>query len=237
MVNSTGGAAIVSESFHIKGVEGVTELSVRTSSIDPELLKQIEKQQALLKSAAGYSAFAGYAGEDELSHIARVTKNMRSFWNDFSRRVENTATDLPRISGFTHSSSVHLEDSPYLEAGFILKTGQESTQILNGSRGGWQLHLHTGSQGVHDRELEMVQASSLKMRKFWKALEGVQREKNSENRSTRTDLQQVSISVDVGLEDAYSGAESRSNDSLDASKKKSPASFTPLSLRQTSRLW
>jgi len=233
MVNSANDAAIFSENFQVKGFEGVSELSVQTSSVDPKLLKQIEKQRALLKNAA----FAGEAGQHELSHIASVTKSMRSFWNDFSRRVENATTDLPHISGFTQSSSVHLEDSPSLEAEFVIKNGRESTQILNGSRGGWQLHAHAGLRGVHGRELEMIQASSSKMRKFWKTVEEVQRQKNTENRSAEIDEQQVSISVDVGLEDESSGAASRLNDSPDAIQKKSPGSFTALSSGQTSRLW
>ena len=110
-MNSANNVATFSEKFEIKGIEGVTNLSATTKSVDAKLLKQIERQKELLKNSARYSVFGGEGGKQELSHIASVTKTMRTFWSDLSLRLENAANDVPRRSIFTQAGCVHLDNA------------------------------------------------------------------------------------------------------------------------------
>lgn len=215
-MNSANNVATFSEKFEIKGIEGVTNLSATTKSVDAKLLKQIERQKELLKNSARYSVFGGEGGKQELSHIASVTKTMRTFWSDLSLRLENAANDVPRRSIFTQAGCVHLDN-----ASAVSHVELEAIQV--------------SSPQLSETETEQFQ----KLKLFWKTLEENKREKNEVSGSAKNDLQPVSISADVGLEIENPGTCSRSSKSTDAFQKNVPIprGFTSLTSPRRSQLW
>jgi hypothetical protein len=245
--DSASDVGTFSETFKIKGIEGVTDLSIQTMSVDAKLLRQIEKQK--LKMSAGYSVFAGEAGEKEVLQIANTTKRMRAFWKHLSLQLGLTATDRSQ----TQESSMNMESSPVLEAEFVLKHKDDSVQRLKGFGRGSQRILYAGMRGVNDLELEAMRVSSSKMQRFWKDLEAKQREKNPGMSPAENNLEQISISVDVGLEEGSPEVRPEASDPLSASsdtdvfrkkspgrldvfRKKSPGTFVSLNSPQRSKL-
>ena len=245
--DSASGVGTFSEQFKIKGFEGVTDLSIQTTSVDAKLLKQIEKQK--LKMSAGYSAFAGDAGEKEFLQIASATKKMRAFWKHLSLQHGNTAIDLSK----TQRSSMNMENSSVLEARFVLKNNEDSVECLKDFGRGSQRNLYASMRGLNNPELEAMREWSSKMQQFWKNLEANQREENPAMNPAENDLEQISISVDVGLEEVSPEASADASHPLSASsdtdvlrkkgpgrsdvfQKKSPGSFVPLNSPQRWKL-
>lgn len=217
-------------------------------SVDAKLLRQIEEQK--LKISGGYSVFAGEAGEKEFSQIASITKSMRAFWKHLSLQLGNTATDLSQ----TQESSMNMESSRVLEAEFVLKNNDDSVQRLTGFGRGSQRILYTGMHGLNELELEAMRATSSQMQQFWKDLEAKQREtRNPAMSPAENNLEHISITVDVGLEEVSPEVSPEASDPLSASsdtdvfrqkspgrldvfRKKSPGTFTPLNSPLRSKL-
>ena len=223
------------ESFR---VHGFANLSAQTSSLDSKLIKEIEKQKQLLKQAGLSTAFMGEEGAEELENISQVTRSMRSFWQSMSStNLSFLSMQSPwsasRID--TNSSARYLDDTGDIAAEFVVQDGSDGQVRPLNMSGDSGLHIYKGLRGLSEVESEAIKTSAPRMKEFWQKVKAEKQHVGSSNskiKSAELQCEDVTFSVDVGIDENFNDVSSQSIEGFAHA-----LSFNSLQSPKQSQLW
>ena len=180
---------VYSESFY---VAGIGSLIAQSKSFDSKIIEKIQHQKQVLQTASS-RAFQGASGEKELEAVAATTRNMRQFWERLAHKLRISST----ASGGHHLlSGVHFDTSTAIEAELVIG----ENEIRSGHSRNKKIQ---GSHTAYLAEKEALALSASKMKKFWKTVETKNRQTSSDFYSSGVVLRDVTISVDLSIDESH----------------------------------